>query len=212
MGGDMRIRKVGVAALASALALGGLVAGSVGVAAAKKPVLTATGHVTCTGGTGKGKVSPPFGLASAGSGPRVTTSKFKGGTCSGTTQDPTVTPISAKISATSTSPNSTTTCVDLQTPQETATVTQVDIKWKANGGKINPTHITFTTLQGGVPAMGFTSPGPSGTATVTGSYAGDDATSQVVVSDSVATLTAACLKKGIKKLNFGGGGSLVIAP
>lgn len=176
-----------------------------------KPVVTAVGSVTWSGGIGKGKVSPPFTLT-AQPGTRVTTSKFKGGTCSGTTGNPAVTPSSAKITATSTSPNANTTCVDLQTPSETATVTQVDIKWKANGGKINPTHIVFTTLQGGVPAMGFTSPGPTGTATVTGSYAGDNATSQVVVSDTVATLTAACLKKGIKKLNFGGAGSLVIAP
>jgi hypothetical protein len=204
------MRRILVTASAVALAVGGLFVGGVTPAGASKPVLTAVGHATCTGGTGKGKVSPPFTLT-PGVGQRVTTSKFKGGTCTGTTQNPAVTPISAKISATSTSPNANTTCLDLQTPSETATVTQVVIKWKANGGKINPTNITFTTLQGGVPAMGFTSPGPTGTAIVTGSYAGDSAVSQVIVSDSITTLTNACLKKGIKKLNFGGGGSLVIS-
>jgi hypothetical protein len=206
------IRRIGVTAAVVALAAGGLVAGGVTTASAGKPTVTAVGSVTCGApGSGKGKVAPPFTLTSGGAGPRVTTSKFKS-TCTGTTGNPLVTPISAKIGAVSTSPNSTTTCAQLQTAAETATVTVVNIKWKANGGKINPTTIIFTTLLGGTPPMGFTSPGPLGTAIVTGSYAGNDAVSTVIVSDTITDLTNKCLGKGIKKLNFGSGGSLVITP
>lgn len=187
-------------------------AAGVTTASAGKPLVTAVGSVTCGApGSGKAKINPPFTLSPGGAGPRVTTSKFKT-TCTGTTGNPLVTPISAKIGAVSTSANSNTTCAELQTPAETATTTVVNIKWKATGGKINPTTIIFTTLQGGVPAMGFTSPGPTGTSIVTGSYAGNDAVSTVIVADSIQSLTDKCLGKGIKKLNFGSGGSLVITP
>ena len=65
---------------------------------------------------------------------------------------------------------------------------------------------------------GFTVPGPTGTTTVTGSYAGNVAISQVVIADTTEALTALCTPnakgkvKGIKKFNFGDGGSLVIHP
>lgn len=205
------MRRILVAACAVALGTGGLIAGGVTAAGAGKPLVTAVGSVTCGApGSGKAKINPPFTL-SPQSGQRVTTSKFKT-TCTGTTGNPAVTPISAKINATSTSPSAATTCAQLATPSETATTTVVNIKWKASGGKINPTTIVFTSLQGGVPAMGFTSPGPSGVSIVSGSYAGNDAVSTVIVSDSITDLTNKCLKKGIKKLNFGSGGSLVITP
>ena len=205
------MRRIVVGVATAALLTSGLVAGGITAAAAKKPpIFDATGTVTCGApGSGKGKVSPPFTLT-PGSGTRTTTSKFKS-TCTGTTGNPLVTPASAKIDSISLS-NASSTCVDLQTGGETPTDTNVTIKWKASGGKINLTHIHFTTILGGTPANGFTLPGPTGTAIVTGSYAGETALSQVVVSDSTATLTAACLKKGIKKLNFGSGGSLSIHP
>lgn len=204
------IRRMAVSAAAVALLTSGLVAGGVTSASAGKPLVTAVGSATCGApGSGKGKVVPPFTLV-AQPGNRVTTSKFKT-TCTGTTGNPLVTPTSAKIVSTSTS-SAAATCVTLQAGGEAATNTVVDIFWKASGGKINPTHIVYTTILGGTPANGFTLPGPTGTATVTGSYAGNDSVSQVVVSDTVAALTAKCLGKGIKKLNFGSGGSLSITP
>jgi hypothetical protein len=53
----MKVRKVGVAALASALALGGMIAGSVGVASAKKPVLQGTLSCVSSGSTA---INPPL--------------------------------------------------------------------------------------------------------------------------------------------------------
>jgi hypothetical protein len=204
------MRRIAVSAAAVALLTGGLVAGGVTTASAGKPIVTAAGTVTCGApGSGKGKVSPPFTLV-AQPGNRVTTSKFKT-TCTGTTQNPLVTPKSAKIVSTSTS-SASATCITLQQGGESATNTVVDIFWKANGGKITPTRIVYTSIFGGTPANGFTLPGPNGTATVTGSYAGNNSVSQVVVSDTVAALTDKCLGKGIKKLNFGSGGSLSITP
>ena len=204
------IRRIAVSAAAVALLTSGLVAGGITSASAGKPLVTAVGSATCGApGSGKGKVVPPFTLV-AQPGNRVTTSKFKT-TCTGTTGNPLVTPTSAKIVSTSTS-SAAATCVTLQMGGEAPTNTVVDIFWKASGGKINPTHIVYTTILGGTPANGFTLPGPTGTATVTGSYAGNNSVSQVVVSDTVAALTAKCLGKGIKKLNFGSGGSLSITP
>jgi hypothetical protein len=208
------MRRILVTACAVALGTAGLVAAGATSASAGKPVVTAVGSVTCGApGSGKAKINPPFKLT-PGVGPRVTTSKFKT-TCTGTTGNPAVTPISAKITATSTSPNSDTLCTELTQAAETPTVTTVFIKWKGAGGKINPTNITFTTLNGGTPAGGFTSPGPSGVSIVTGSYEGNDAVSVVLVDPSTVTaLTNSCLnpKKGIKKLAFSSGGSLNITP
>jgi hypothetical protein len=196
------MRRIVVATAVLALGTSGLVASGISASgAAKPPPFNAAGSVTCSGGTGKGKVTPPFTLT-AQAGTRETKSKFKP-TCTGTTGNPAVTPISAKIEAISTSPAAST-CVDLQVGGETFSTTVVTIKWKASGGKILPTTIIFSSILGGTPV--------NGTATVIGSYGGNDAVSTVLVSDSVATLTAACLKKGIKKLNFGGGGALNITP
>jgi hypothetical protein len=205
------MRRIGVATVVVALGASGLVASSVTTASAAKPKVTAVGSVTCgSPGSGKAKIKPAFSLV-AQAGQRVTTSKFKT-TCTGTTGNAAVTPLSAKIKSTSTS-SAASTCLDLQAGGETATTTVVNIKWKASGGKILPTTIVFTSILGGTPANGFTNPGPTGDAIVTGSYAGNDAVSQVIISNSVADLTAACLsKKGLKKLAFGSGGSLVLTP
>lgn len=204
------MRRIVVSAAAVALLTGGLVVSGVTSASAGKPLVTAVGSATCGApGSGKGKVVPPFTLA-AQPGNRVTTSKFKT-TCTGTTGNPLVTPISAKIVSTSTS-SAAATCVTLQRGGESVTTSVVDIKWKASGGKMTPTHIVYTSILGGTPVNGFTLPGPTGTAVVTGSYAGNDSLSQVVASDTVAYLTEKCLGKGIKKLNFGSGGSLSITP
>ncbi len=206
------MRRILVAGMAVALGAGGLVAGAATAAGASKPVVTAVGSVTCGApGSGKAKISPPYLATTPQPGTRTVSSKFKS-TCSGTTGNPLVTPTSAKISGVSMS-SAATTCVDLLVGGETPTSTTVDIKWKASGGKINPTHIVFTSINGfSGPPSGFVLPGPTGVATVTGSYAGDTAVSTVLVADAQATLQAACLGKGLKKLNFSSGGSLVIHP
>jgi hypothetical protein len=194
------MRRFVVSAAAVALVTGGLVVGGVTTASAGKPTVTATGSVSCGApGSGKAKIKPPIKLA-AQPGTRTTTSKFKV-TCTGTTGNALVTPISAKITSTSTT--AAVSCVDLQAAGETPLQSVLDIKWKASGGKINPTHIVFTSTLNGTPASGATFPGPTGTSIVTGSYAGNDALSTVVNIDPVQTLIDACLGKGIKKLNFG---------
>jgi hypothetical protein len=211
------MKRITVAATAMTLAVGGLVGGAAQSAgAAKPPPFDAVGSVTCGApGSGKAKISPPFSLT-PGVGTRTTTSKLKT-TCTGTTGNPAVTPTSAKINSTSLS-DAAGTCITLSVGGEAATDTNVDISWKAAGGKINPTHIHYTTILGGVPAHGFTLPGPTGLVTVTGSYAGNSAISTVLIADTTEALTALCTPnakgkiKGIKKLTFGSGGSLVIAP
>jgi hypothetical protein len=187
-------------------------------ASAGKPQVTGVGTVSCSGGSGKAKISPPFKQVPQ-TGQRITTSKFKT-TCTGTTGNPAVTLASAKITATSTSVNASTTCTELIAggdPQESFdTVTSVFIKWKATGGKVDPTNITFTSILVGVPATGFTNPGPTGQSIITGSYAGEDAVSAVTLDPgSLAGLVTACNStkdKGIKKFVFGGAGGLTITP
>ena len=211
------MKRIVVAATAATLGLGVLATGGgVASAAPKPPIFNASGTVTCGApGSGKGKISPPFTLT-PGVGTRTTTSKFKS-TCTGTTGNAAVTVASAKITSTSLS-DAAGTCLTLSAGGEAATDTNVDIKWKANGGKINPTHIHYTTILGGTPVHGFTVPGPTGSTTVTGSFAGEAAISQVVIADTTEALTALCTPnskgkvKGIKKFNFGDGGSLNIHP
>jgi dienelactone hydrolase len=204
----MMRRSVATAVVVMVVAVVGM--GGTSIAAAARPVVTAAGTTQCGFGSGKGTVSPPFKLA-AGVGSRTTKSTVKL-LCTGTTTNGLVTPVSARIVTKSVSPTSSTTCTGLQSVRESPSVTTMDIKWNAIGGKINPTHIVFSTSQTGVPSMGSTTPGPSGTATITGSYAGESAVSQLVVSDTLQSLTDACLKKGIKKLHFGPASTLRITP
>ena len=211
------MKRIVVAATAATLGLGVLATGGgVATAAPKPPIFDAAGTVTCgSPGSGKAKISPAFTLT-PGVGTRTTTSKFKT-TCTGTTGNAAVTPASAKINSISLS-DAAGTCITLSTSGETASDTTVHIKWKAAGGKINPTDIHFTSILGGTPVHGFTLPGPTGTATVTGSYAGNAAVSSVVIADTTEALTALCTPnakgkvKGIKKFAFADGGSLVITP
>jgi dienelactone hydrolase len=194
------------AALVLVLAAVGVAAGPAG--AAKKPVVTAEGSVRCGAPvSGTGTVRPPYKMT-AGVGTRSVRSTVKMG-CTGTVFNGSVTPISARIVTRSTSAASTT-CTSLQTPTEIAASSTIDITWKASGGKINPTHIAVSTTQHGSPAMGSTLPGPTGTATVTGSFAGETPLLKLVASDSLSTLTNACLSKGIKKLHFGNSSSFQI--
>ncbi len=202
------IRRIEATALAVAL-IGAFVATGTSLAGAAKPVVTASGTVSCGApASGKGTVSPPFKLT-PGVGARTTKSTLNL-KCTGTTTNALVTPISAKVVTKSVSPTSATTCTNLQSASESKTITTTDITWKASGGKINPTHIVFSTSQTGVPALGSTAPGPTGISTITGSYARDATVWKVVASDSLQTLTSACLGKGIKKLNFGAASSLQI--
>ena len=87
------MRRIALAGVTAALALGGIaVAAGPAGAAAKPPIFNATGTLHCSI-TGKVKINPP--LTNANTLPSTTTAKLKG-TCSGTTGNPVVTPSGVK--------------------------------------------------------------------------------------------------------------------
>ncbi|HZJ25737.1 MAG TPA: hypothetical protein VFF40_01765 [Acidimicrobiia bacterium] len=155
------IRKIALGAAATALTFGGLALVASPAGAGKPPPFDATGSVTCSI-WGKAKIDPP--LTNANVLPSTTTAKIKGkDTCSGTTGNPLVTPTTIKAVVTSTGTEAGT-CDGLVTPGTSPF--NVDIKWKAAGGKLNPSTIVFPGI---TPAgIGF----DLNNGNTTGSYAG----------------------------------------
>jgi dienelactone hydrolase len=197
-----------VAVSAAVMCIGaGLVTAGAGAAVT---AVGLNGTVTCGAPVvGTGTVSPPFTM-SAGIGPRTTKSTVTYG-CTGTSFNHSLAPIAAKVVSTAVSADSSLTCTGLLSPGEVPTVTKATITWTLPGGvKAKPTHAVYSTIQTGVPSMGSTTPGATGTVKVTGSYAGERAVAQLVTSDSLATLTTACQGAGISTLHFGAGSSLTI--
>jgi dienelactone hydrolase len=201
------IRRTVAASVAVVCIGAGLVTGGAGAAVA---AVGLNGTVTCGAPVvGTGTVTPPFRL-SPGTGPRTTKSTVTFG-CSGTSFNNSLAPVSAKVVTTAVSADSSLTCTGLLSAGEVPTITKAAITWTLPGGvKAKPTHVVYSTIQTGVPSMGSTTPGPTGTAKVTGSYAGEQAVAQLVTSDSLATLTTACQGAGISTLHFGAGSSLTI--
>jgi hypothetical protein len=200
------VRRI-VAASAAVVLVAAAIGATADPAPAAKPVVTAEGTVQCGApASGTGTVTPPFKLT-AGKGARTTRSTVKL-TCTGTLFNSNLTPTAARVVTRSVNPSAATTCFDLQTSRETATTTTADITWKAKGGRIEKTHVVYSTIQNG--SMTSTTPGPTGTATVTGSFAGESAVAKLVVSDTTQSLTDACMGKGLRKLHFGTGSTLRI--
>lgn len=153
----MKVRKVGVAALASALALGGMIAGSVGEAVAAKPVLQGTLSCAASGST---TISPGLVLTTS----QLPPPKFKdkkpkyttngaGSGCTGTTTSGTmptsITSISSKAKGDSRV---------ISNPNAVCT----------NVGRASKTKVTFstgdklkTTLTSDVNNYAFTPTGPT---------------------------------------------------
>lgn len=153
------IRRIAIGATATALAFGGLGLVAPSAAAKKPPPFDATGTVNCSI-AGKVKIKPA--LTDNNTLPSTTTAKLKG-FCSGTTGNSLVTPSKIKAVAVSVGVDPGT-CSALITPG-TAPWT-VTIKWKASGGKINPSTVTFAGI---VPAgIGF----DLSNGNTVGSYAG----------------------------------------
>jgi hypothetical protein len=175
--------------------------------AAKIAVGNATGTVHCTT-TGKVKISPA--LTNANTLPSTTTAKIKSISCTGTTGNAAVTISKAKGSATSTG-TSPGTCTGLLTPGTTPFSVHVD--WKATGGSLNATDITYANV--GPSGIGFDLPsnGAAGaaTSTITGSYAGEKSWSHATIALPDLTLCNPGPPpknkpaKGIKKLTITGG-------
>lgn len=228
-------RKLVVGVSASALALGGLAAVATPAGAAKINVGNATGSVDCSGG-GKVKIKPGLknednaennypGFTGAPRwtvGPALTTAKLKL-TCTGSTGNPAVTVKSAKVSATSQGTNPAT-CSGLLAGDPSTQPFTVTIKWKADGGNLNNTTISYSGFQ--AEGLGFKLPQDGGSATVSGSYAGNS--SEAVAVLSVIPDFSVCdprikpgkngkpdkvkAPKGLKKLSLGPSGTLSITP
>jgi len=203
-------RRIAVAATAVACGLGGLVAAGSSVAgAAKPPPFDATGTVSCKG-PGKVKLTPPLSNTPQ-AGTRTIVGKFNwnctanGG---GTTGNPAVKVNTGKMAVSATASASDTCSTLLGTINVPFTA---DVKWKTAGGKVNPSHIVWSNVDGS--ASGFDLPGTGGTSTVSGSYAGENATAHASINPNVlASLASKCDGKGIKKINFDPSSTFSIAP
>ena len=199
------IRKIAMVATATAVALGGVAIAS-GSAFAAKPTITANGTVSCSV-TGKIKINPP--LTNINTAPSLTTAKLKG-TCTGSTtvvqtdKGPVnVTPTASKA-ALSSQGTGAGTCTGLTDPEGSDAPFVVSIAWKASGGKINPSTLTFA---------GYTPAGIQFSLTdgdVTGSYAGTNVASSLATPDigALAAALATCdpnekgKVKGVKKITI----------
>jgi hypothetical protein len=230
---------------AGALAFAGLAVVAESADAAKPVIGNATGTANCTGG-GKVKLKPGLrnednatnnypgynGVPRWIVGATTTSAKLKL-VCTGTTGIPGVSPAKGKVTATSvgTEPG---TCTGLLSGEPSTTPFSVEIKWKANGGKgMNNTFISYSGFE--AEGLGFKLPQTGGTATVTGSYAGNTSEAHAVLAEipdfsrcepkikckedkSGATCTASSEKlkvkggKGLKKLALSDAGTLSITP
>ncbi|MGZ6996003.1 MAG: hypothetical protein ACXVIM_12390 [Acidimicrobiia bacterium] len=195
------IRRFAIAATAVAIASGGLLAtGSTFAGAAKPAPFDASGAVHCTG-PGKVKLSPPLTNTPA-AGTRTINGKFlwncTNGGAGSPTGNPAVTVRTGKMTVTASAPGSDTCSTLLGTSPTTFTT---DTKWKSSGGKVNPSHIVWSNVNG--TSTGFDLPGTGGTSTVTGSYAGENATAHAAISSAeLSALASKCSGKGIKVIHF----------
>ena len=196
------LKRTLVAVASGAIVIGAVVISST-PAGAVVPSITGSGDVSCHG-AGMMKFKAPL-TNTAGVGTRTTTTVSKV-TCTETTTDA-VTVVSGKVISTMTAP-ATGTCAVLGREQVRTVTT--DVKWKGVGGKVQPTHIVWTSVGGNVAGLkgAVSLPGTTGSATVTGSFAGDDASSAAITTQTVVQINAACAGKGLKKLNLGPTSSL----
>jgi acetyl esterase/lipase len=203
-------RRVAVAS-AAVVVMGASFAVGVTPAVAAVAPIGLTGTVSCGDPvSGTGTVAPPFTM-SPGSGARTTKSTVTFG-CTGTGYTASIAPIAAKIVTTALNPDASQTCTGLLSPAELPTVTKATVTWTLPGGvKAKPTHVVYSTIQTAMPSMGSTTPGPTGTVKVTGSYVGERAVASLVVSDTLSTLTTACQNGGISTFHFGSGSTFTIS-
>jgi hypothetical protein len=203
------IRKIGMAASAAAMVLGGVaVVASPAFAGGKTPLGNAHGTVHCAI-TAKVKINPP--LTNANTLPSTTTAKLKTVSCSssGGTILGAIAKGKGSVLSVGTSPG---TCTGLLTPGTTPFSSTIN--WKGNGVTLNPSTITFANV--GPSGIGFNLPatGAAGAATtsISGSFSGEKAWAHANLS-AVPDL-ASCLPgpppknkpaKGIKKLTISSG-------
>jgi hypothetical protein len=150
---------IGVVALA--LVIGAVALGR-GAARGAAPRFNASGSVHCTA-TGKGRFTPGATTAPRAAVVWKLTAQLR---CSGSTGNGSVAIRTGRMRASS-SPG-TRTCSGGPLPTVRAVV-----KWKADGGRINPTQIAWSSGRTGTSSSRITTDFPgSGSAVVTGSYAG----------------------------------------
>jgi hypothetical protein len=169
-----RITLAGVVAVC-VLVFSGLV--DIGTAGASKPVITASGDITCTGsGILKGFTygNPPGFTATIHIKGRINLA------CTGSTGTPGVTISSAKLQGFLTYTGD---C----TPDYRW---NFGIVWRSKQAKINPTAMNFFNAQG--TPSGWSLPGQGGTSEVTGSWAGTD-TASGTISGSSQMIESHCL-------------------
>jgi hypothetical protein len=192
-----------------------LVVADGGIASAAKPTITAVGDAACSGiASGRGKLKPGL-TATPAPGTGQLQLRFKMSNCGGTTGNPNVAPVSAKVTITSTTSMLGCTGGTFGNGGFFGGPATATIKWKATGGRMNPTHIAWATHSGGhlVPNNVIYNhfPGIANTGVITGSYAGNlGAVLQVVYNETPAAMQAACAsKKGLKKLTVTGSRPIV---
>jgi Phosphoesterase family len=142
--------------------LGGVALAS-GSAQAASPRITAAGTASCSVA---GTVRFKPGVTNAARAGVVWKLTAKLACSEGTTGAPAVTVVTGRLTAT-TAP-STRSCSDTALPAVSA-----DIKWKATGGRVNPTHIAWPSGTTSTAGVRITTDLPgSGSGVVTGSYGG----------------------------------------
>jgi hypothetical protein len=163
-----------------------------------RPLVTATGDVTCVGGL-------KFKAGLTGSGGSFSVSAFYKGTlgCTGTTGNGAVQVTRAKVFGQFQHFGS---CTIQGVSGSASGLGPITIAWGAKGGTLTGTTVSFTNE--GASGAGWQMPASGGTSEVIGSYAGNGTASGAILSTAVTSMESSC---GVQKLKTSYPATMVIS-
>jgi hypothetical protein len=163
-----------------------------------RPLVTATGDVTCVGGL-------KFKAGLTGSDGSFSVSGFYRGTlgCSGTTGNGAVQVTQAKVFGGFQHFGS---CTIQGVSGSAWGLGPISISWGANGGTLTGSTLSFTNERAS--GAGWQMPASGGTSEVIGSYAGNGTASGAILSTAVTSMEGSC---GVRKLKTSYPATMVIS-
>jgi hypothetical protein len=163
-----------------------------------RPTISATGDVRCTGRV-KFKVAMS-GTGASFSGAGIYKGKLA---CAGTTGNSLVRVTGAKVAG-GFSHSGSCTVVGTHATGSRTLLGPIAIAWTAKGGQIQPSFASFNSLVASAFGLRMPMTSPLGTSNVTGSYAGFDTASGVLLTQLVTAMENQCALGGSTKTKAGG--------
>jgi hypothetical protein len=168
-----------------------------GASGNKKPIINATGDLSCSG---------PIKMKAAVNGTGTSLSvaaKYTGKlTCQGSTGNPNVRITTALVQG-QYSHQGGCSVLGVQSDFGASSIGNIYLTWKATGGKANATTVRYSNHDARSDGWRLPATNPAGTSNVTGSYAGTGGSSAVIGTGAPAALSGMC-SGGPQKAQFGG--------